>query len=141
MTRCNRRLSFREAIALENARSRLGVIVEIGERLYVTKPAEFRKWLRRNHATKTEIWLVQYKKATGKPSIDYIQAVEEAICYGWIDSFERGIDAERYATRFTPRRPRSSWTATNKARARQLIAAGRMTAAGLKALPSDLREP
>ena len=114
--------------------------MEIRETLYVTKPAEFRKWLRRNHATKTEIWLVQYKKATGKASIDYTQAVEEAICYGWIDSFEKGLDAERYATRFTPRRPRSNWTATNKARARQLIAAGRMTAAGLKALPADLRE-
>jgi uncharacterized protein YdeI (YjbR/CyaY-like superfamily) len=117
------------------------VTVDIGETLYVTKPAVFRQWLRKNHATKTEIWLVQYKKATRKPSIDYVQAVEEAICFGWIDSFEKGIDAERYATRFTPRRQRSNWTETNKARARQLISAGRMTAAGLKTLPPDLRRP
>jgi uncharacterized protein YdeI (YjbR/CyaY-like superfamily) len=114
------------------------VIVEIGETLYVIEPADFRKWLRKNHATKTEIWLIQYKKATRKPSIDYTQAVEEAICFGWIDSFEKGMDAERYATRFSPRRARSNWTETNKARARQLIATGRMTEAGRRTLPPDL---
>ena len=112
--------------------------MEIGETLYVTKPADFRKWLSKNHAAKTEIWLIQYKKATHKPSIDYVRAVEEAICFGWIDSFEKGMDAERYATRFTPRRPRSNWTETNRDRARQLIAAGRMTEAGRKTLPADL---
>lgn len=112
--------------------------MEIRETLYVAKPADFRKWLRTNHAAKTEIWLVQYKKAAGKPSIDYVKAVEEAICFGWIDSFEKGIDAERYATRFTPRRPRSNWTETNRARARQLISSGRMTEAGRRTLPADL---
>ncbi len=113
--------------------------MEIGETLYVTSPAEFRKWLRANHRVKKEIWLVQYKKAAKKPSIKYLEAVEEAICFGWIDGFEKGIDAERYATRFTPRRPKSNWTETNKERARKLIAEGRMAPAGLAALPEDLR--
>ena len=113
--------------------------MDIGETLYVTTPAEFRKWLKANHKAKTEIWLVQYKKATKKPSIHYLEAVEEAICFGWIDGFEKGMDAERYATRFTPRRPKSNWTETNKERARKLIAEGRMTAAGLASLPEGFR--
>ena len=114
--------------------------MEIGETICVTTPAEFRKWLAENHGVKKEIWLVQYKKATKKPSIKYAEAVDEAICFGWIDGFEKGMDAERYATRFTPRRPKSNWTETNKERARRLIAAGRMTDAGLATLPKDLLE-
>ncbi len=113
--------------------------MEIGETLYVTSPAEFRKWLTANHKAKKEIWLVQYKKAAKKPSIKYLEAVEEAICFGWIDGFEKGIDAERYATRFTPRRPKSNWTETNKERARRLIAEGRMRPAGFASLPEDLQ--
>ena len=112
--------------------------MDIGETIYVTTGAEFRKWLAENHSTKKEIWLVQYKKATQKPSLNYIAAVEEAICFGWIDGFEKGIASERYATRFTPRRPKSHWTETNKERARRLIAKGKMTEAGQIALPSDV---
>jgi uncharacterized protein YdeI (YjbR/CyaY-like superfamily) len=82
--------------------------------------------------------LIQYKKATGKPSLDYLEAVEEAICFGWIDGFVKTIDSERFATRFTPRRPRSNWTETNKERARRMITVGKMTAAGRKTLPGDL---
>ena len=111
--------------------------MDIGETLYVTTAAEFRKWLSKNHAAKKEIWLIQYKKATHKPSINYVAVVEEAICFGWIDGFEKGMDTERYATRFTPRRPRSNWTDTNKQRARKLIAEGKMTEAGRAALPKD----
>ena len=114
--------------------------MEIGETLYATTPAEFRKWLKANHKAKKEIWLVQFKKATGKPSISYLEAVEEAICFGWIDGLEKSMDTERYATRFTPRRPRSNWTETNKDRARRLIAEGRMTGAGKAALPPDIQE-
>ena len=114
--------------------------MEIGETLYLTTAAEFRKWLVANAGSKKEIWLVQYKKATQKPSIKYVEAVEEAICFGWIDGFEKGIDAERYATRFTPRRPKSNWTETNKERARRLIAAGRMTSFGRASLPADVQE-
>ena len=86
--------------------------MDIGETIYVTTGVEFRKWLARNHSTKKEIWLIQYKKATQKPSIKYIEAVEQAICFGWIDGFE-------------------------KEHARQLIAQGKMTAAGRAALPED----
>jgi len=112
--------------------------MDIGETLYVTSREGFRKWLKENHGTRKEIWLVQYKKATRKPSIDYVEAVEEAICFGWIDGFEKGMDAERYATRFTPRRPKSNWTDTNKERARKMIAEGRMTEAGRATLPPDV---
>jgi uncharacterized protein YdeI (YjbR/CyaY-like superfamily) len=111
--------------------------MEIGETLYVTTREQFRQWLVANHAAKKEIWLVQYKKATKKPSIPYVDAVEEAICFGWIDGFERSMDAERYAIRFTPRRPKSNWTATNRERARNMIAAGKMTEVGRVTLPED----
>jgi uncharacterized protein YdeI (YjbR/CyaY-like superfamily) len=113
--------------------------VEIGETLYVTTRNEFRKWLIENHKAKKEIWLIQYKKATKKPSINYVEAVEEAICFGWIDSFEKGMDAERYATRFSPRRAKSSWTNTNKDRARRMVTEGRMTEAGRATLPPDVK--
>src|SRR3990172_2758697 len=115
--------------------------MEIGETLYVTVRDEFRKWLIKNHKTKKEIWLIQYKKATKKPSISYVDAVEEAICFGWIDGFEKGMDAERYALRFSPRRLKSNWTNTNKERARKMIAEGRMTEAGGAAPPPDVRLP
>jgi uncharacterized protein YdeI (YjbR/CyaY-like superfamily) len=113
--------------------------MEIGETLYVTNRDDFRKWLIQNHKARKEIWLVQYKKSTRKPSINYVEAVEEAICFGWIDGFEKGMDAERYATRFSPRRPNSNWTNTNKERARRMIAEGRMTPAGRAILPPDVR--
>jgi uncharacterized protein YdeI (YjbR/CyaY-like superfamily) len=112
--------------------------MEIGETLYVTNRDDFRKWLIQYHQTKKEIWLIQYKKATKKPSISYVEAVEEAICFGWIDGFEKGMDAERYATRFSPRRSKSNWTNTNKDRARRMIAEGRMTPAGRGVLPADV---
>jgi uncharacterized protein YdeI (YjbR/CyaY-like superfamily) len=111
--------------------------MEIGETLYVTTAHEFRAWLQENHAFKKEIWLVQFKKSSGKPSLPYVQALEEAICFGWIDSFEKGIDSERYATRFSPRRSNSKWTETNRQLARSLIAAGKVTPAGFAGLPPD----
>ena len=113
--------------------------MEIGETLYVTDRDDFRKWLIENHQTKKEIWLIRYKKVTKKPSINYVEAVEEAICFGWIDGLEKSMDAERYALRFSPRRPKSNWTNTNKDRARRMIAEGRMTAAGRASLPSDVK--
>lgn len=113
--------------------------MDIGETLYVTTREDYRTWLLKNHQTKKEIWLIQYKKATKKPSIPYAEAVEEAICFGWIDGLEKSMDAERYALRFTPRRPKSNWTETNKERARKMIAARKMTEAGRAALPPDFR--
>ena len=113
--------------------------MEIGETIYVTTGDDFRKWLIKNHKSKKEIWLIQYKKATKKPSINYVEAVEEAICFGWIDGLEKSMDAERYALRFSPRRPKSNWTNTNKDRARKMIAQGRMTPAGRASLPADVK--
>jgi uncharacterized protein YdeI (YjbR/CyaY-like superfamily) len=113
--------------------------MEIGETLYVTTRDEFRKWLLTNHQIKKEIWLVQYKKATKKPSLNYVEAVEEAICFGWIDGLEKSLDAERYALRFSPRRAKSNWTNTNKDRARKMIAEGRMTRSGRAMLPADVK--
>src|SRR5687767_14613671 len=113
--------------------------MEIGETLYVTNREDFRKWLAENHQTKKEIWLIQYKKAAKKPSINYVDAVEEALCFGWIDGTQKSMDAERYALRFSPRRPKSNWTETNKERARRLISEGKMSEAGFATLPSDMK--
>ena len=109
--------------------------MEIGRTLYVTTRRDFRRWLRQNHGKASEIWLVRYKKASGKPTLDYVEAVEEAICFGWIDNIEKSMDAERYALRFSPRRPKSNWTAVNLERARRMIDARKMAAAGLRAMP------
>lgn len=109
--------------------------MEITETLYVTDRDTWRAWLAEYHATATEIWLIYPKKATGKPGIPYDHAVEEALCYGWIDSLEKSLDTERLAQRFTPRRPKSNWTELNKERARRLIAAGKMESAGQAVLP------
>ena len=111
--------------------------MEITETLYVTNRDDFRKWFKKNHKSKKEIWLIQYKKATKKPSINYVEAVEEALCFGWIDNTQKSMDTERYATRFSPRRPKSNWTETNKERVKKLIGEGKMTEAGLASLPED----
>ena len=114
--------------------------MEIGETLYVTTRAEFRAWLEKNHKTKKEIWLIQYKKVTKKPSINFAEAVEEAMCFGWTESIGfKGLDPERYVTRFSPRRANSNWTEKNKERARKMIAEGRMTEAGLATLPPEVK--
>jgi uncharacterized protein YdeI (YjbR/CyaY-like superfamily) len=112
--------------------------MEIGETIYVTTREEFRAWLEKNHKIYKEIWLIQYKKFTQKPSIPYVDAVEEAICFGWIDGFEKGMDDQRYAKRFTPRRQKSNWTDTNIERARKMIDEGRMTEAGKAVLPKGV---
>jgi uncharacterized protein YdeI (YjbR/CyaY-like superfamily) len=115
------------------------VLMEIGETIYATTAEEFRTWLMEHHQNKKEIWLIQYKKASGKPSLNYVEAVETAICFGWIDGLEKSMDTERYALRFSPRRPKSNWTETNKDRARKMIAAGKMTPAGVATLPTDMK--
>jgi len=111
--------------------------MDIGETLTAQTPADFRRWLEANHAVKKDIWLVIYKKASGKTGISYDEAIDEALCFGWIDGIAKTLDAEKYVQRFSPRRKGGNWTETNRAKARRLIAAGRMTAAGLAALPTD----
>lgn len=99
--------------------------------LYVTNSREWRKWLDTHHSFEKEIWLILYKKHTGKPSIPYENAVEEALCFGWIDSTIRKIDEEKYAQKYTPRKDKSNWSESNKKRVERLISQGRMTEAGM----------
>jgi uncharacterized protein YdeI (YjbR/CyaY-like superfamily) len=94
--------------------------------------ADWHKWLRKHHATETELVVGFYKKATGKPSIDWKQSVDEALCFGWIDGIRRGLNDEIYTIRFTPRKKRSIWSAINIKRAKELIELGLMQPAGLK---------
>src|SRR5579859_3515115 len=113
--------------------------MEIGETLLVTTQQEWREWLEQHYAERKEIWLVYYKKGSGKRGIAYEEAVEEALCFGWIDGAIKGIDEETYAGRFTPRRVKSPWSASNRTRVVRLLEEGRMTGAGLAVLPADLR--
>lgn len=92
---------------------------------------QWRTWLEKNHASEEELWVVFYKKHTGKASVTYDEAVEEALCFGWIDGIIKRIDDERHMRRFSPRRSNSRWSELNKKRVRKLIEEGRMTEAGL----------
>lgn len=105
--------------------------MKMSKTLYVTDRDDWRAWLRKNHSSQKEVWLIYCKKHTGKPRIPYDDAVEEALCYGWIDSTVKRIDEEEYAQKFTPRNEKSNWSELNKKRARKMIKAGRMTQAGL----------
>jgi uncharacterized protein YdeI (YjbR/CyaY-like superfamily) len=100
--------------------------MEITETLYVTTRDDWREWLIANFDTKPEIWLISYRKHTGLPSIPYNSAVEEALCFGWIDSLRKGIDDERNAQRFSPRKQGSSFSQTNKERLARLINTGKV---------------
>jgi len=99
--------------------------------LHVTTREAWRAWLTKHHITEREIWLLYAKKHTGKPRVPYDDAVEEAICFGWIDSLVRRIDDDYYAQKFTPRKPASAWSDLNIWRARKLRKEGRMTETGL----------
>ena len=96
-------------------------------------PADFRAWLEANHDTASELWVGYYRKGVPKVSMTYPEAVEEALCFGWIDGVGRRIDDEVHANRFTPRTRRSTWSAVNVARMGELIAAGRAHPAGIRA--------
>lgn len=93
---------------------------------------EWRAWLEKHHATDQEAWVLHYKKKVAKRSLTYEEAVEEALCFGWIDGLLKSIDGEGYALRYSPRKRRSVWSEKNKQRAERLIHEGRMTAAGLE---------
>jgi uncharacterized protein YdeI (YjbR/CyaY-like superfamily) len=96
--------------------------------------AEFETWLEQNHATNAGLWLAIAKKCTGASSVTYEQAVEVALCFGWIDAQKARGDERYWLQRFTPRKPRGPWSRINRERAEQLIEAGRMRAAGLAAV-------
>lgn len=125
------------------------------ETFYTADRREWRRWLNRNYRTAPEIWLVYYRMDSGKPRITYNAAVEEALCYGWIDSIVRKIDEDSFAQRFSPRRPRSALSQMNRERIDKLIVQKKMTKAGLEAIahvydpagkakrfvvPADIRE-
>jgi uncharacterized protein YdeI (YjbR/CyaY-like superfamily) len=100
--------------------------------LYASNRRDWRKWLEDNHNKENEIWLVYYKKHTGKDRVAYEDAVEEALCFGWIDSIIRKLDEDRFAQKFTPRKDTSKWSESNKNRVAKLESLGIMSEAGLQ---------
>lgn len=106
---------------------------------FFEKPADFRRWLEQNHASETELWVGFYKKSTGKPSITWPEAVEQALCFGWIDGVRKTIDAESYTNRFTPRRRGSNWSLVNIRKVNELTESGLMQPAGKRAF--EARDP
>lgn len=100
----------------------------------------WRDWLSENHATATEVWMVSYKRHTGQPRVEYETAVEEALCWGWIDSVKRTVDGERTMQRFSPRKKGSGWARTNKDRLIRLQAEGRVQPAGQAVIDEALRD-
>jgi len=112
-----------------------------GKLLYVRDRAEWRAWLEKHHASEREVWLIYYKKHTGKQRIPYDDAVEEAICFGWIDSIVKTLDGDRYLQKFTPRVNTGRWSRINLERVKKVIREGRMTEAGRSKLPKDLTPP
>ena len=105
--------------------------MEITKRVYAANRSEWRAWLEQHHVTETEVWLVYYRKECGKPSATYLESLEEALCFGWIDSIIQKIDDEKYARKFNPRRRGSRWSELNRHLVARLVREGRMTAAGL----------
>jgi uncharacterized protein YdeI (YjbR/CyaY-like superfamily) len=105
--------------------------------LDVRSRARWRAWLDANHRSANEIWLVFHKPHTGKASIDYEDSVEEAICFGWVDSLIRRLDDDRYARKFTPRKTDSFWSDPNRKRYAKVEALGLLAAAGRERAPSD----
>ncbi len=100
---------------------------------FFRSPAELRSWLEKNHAAASELWVGLYKRGSGRTGIAYSRAVDEALCFGWIDGLTRSIDDSRWTIRFTPRKQKSNWSAVNIKRFGELRAEGRVVPAGLEA--------
>ncbi len=109
-------------------------VLDDAPRVEADDRATWRSWLETNHATATGAWLVTWRPQSGRAGLDYEAAVEEALCFGWIDSTGGRVDDERGRLYFAPRKPRSAWAASNKARVERLIGDGRMAPAGLAAI-------
>jgi uncharacterized protein YdeI (YjbR/CyaY-like superfamily) len=107
-------------------------VLDTTEQITPVSRAEWRAWLEKNHQSFERIWLVFYKKATGKPTLTYDEAVEEALCFGWVDSLPRTLDDECHMLLIATRKPKSPWSRLNKTRVEKLIANGLMTPAGLE---------
>ncbi len=106
--------------------------MKITESICCRDREEWRAWLAAHHRAGKEIWLVFFKKHTEKPTVSYEEAVEEAVCFGWIDGILQRLDEERCARKFTPRSAKSKWSPSNVERARRMVRKGRMTEAGLE---------
>jgi uncharacterized protein YdeI (YjbR/CyaY-like superfamily) len=104
--------------------------------IVATDRAAWRRWLERNHSTSGPVWLILAKKGSALRTVSYEEAVEEALCFAWIDSKSNTVDEERYRLWFSPRKPRSGWSASNKRRLERLLAEGRVAPAGLAAIES-----
>jgi uncharacterized protein YdeI (YjbR/CyaY-like superfamily) len=113
------------------------VVARVIATLDVRTRAAWRAWLRKHHRKSAEIWLVFYKQHAGKASVAYEAAVEEALCFGWIDSLVRRLDDDRFARKFTPRNPQSRWSESNLRRYASVEARGLLTAAGRARPPTD----
>jgi uncharacterized protein YdeI (YjbR/CyaY-like superfamily) len=101
--------------------------------VHFSSPAEFRSWLAQNHATANELFVGFYKKSSGKEGATYSEALDEALCYGWIDGVRRSVDSESYTIRFTPRKSKSVWSLVNVRNVERLQRAGKMAEPGIKA--------
>jgi uncharacterized protein YdeI (YjbR/CyaY-like superfamily) len=108
--------------------------------LYLSDRKAWRAWLRQHYKSEKEIWLVYYKKGSGKPRIEYNDAVEEALCFGWIDSTVRTLDEKRFAQRFSPRKPKSSYSPANRERLRNLLKKKKVIKAVRESLGDILHE-
>ena len=102
---------------------------------YATNGAEWRTWLEAHYQSEAEVWLIYYRAASGLPAISYEESVEEALCFGWVDSLIQRIDEQSYARKFTPRQPGSPWSESNRRRVARLVQQGRMTPVGLAKIP------
>ena len=100
---------------------------------------EWRGWLQENHSSEKEVWVIIHKKESGRKGLKYLAAVEEAICFGWIDSKIQSIDAQRFRQRFSPRKKNSIWSKNNKETAEKMIQAGKMTQAGFETIKEAKR--
>jgi uncharacterized protein YdeI (YjbR/CyaY-like superfamily) len=107
---------------------------------FFDSPAAFRAWLDEHHEMAKELWVGFYKKSSGRPSITWPESVDEALCFGWIDGIRKSVDDISYTIRFTPRKPRSNWSAVNIARVAELTRLGRMRPAGLKIFERRVEE-
>jgi uncharacterized protein YdeI (YjbR/CyaY-like superfamily) len=115
--------------------------MDVTKTTYAANRSEWRVWLEQYHATEREVWLVYYKKGSGKPSATYLESLEEALCFGWIDSLIQKIDDEKYTRKFNPRRAGSKWSELNKHLVAKLVKEGRMTGAGLATVDFSLPKP
>ena len=114
--------------------------MEMNKTTSAANRSEWRAWLEKHHSTEREVWLIYYKKDCIKPSVTYLESLEEALCFGWIDSLIQKIDEEKYARKFNPRRPGSKWSELNKHLVAKLVREGRMTGAGLAKVDFSLPE-